>query len=1254
MRFSICLLEPEGYKYSHFLYDVCKYICYTIEAAGYDCCMIKNKLYPDRINVIMGAHNLTDPASFKQIKQSGKYVIIQSEVLREDGSTGWPNQKTYPTIYLPLLRQAQAVWDGLESNQIQLRKHGIDSEQLPQFGYLKAMEEINHKKHKDIDFLYYGSLTPHRKKLIEELEALGGNVVFVFDEAAIFRNDLIARTRVNLSPNQAAGINHMTSKVLYLLNNRSIVVVERCFNQDWVEHCYPFADTDKWAYLCMETLHRPDLDQLAYEYYEQYTKLDRVDLIRPLLDKLLMEISGPLKGEIISTDTSHNPAKDLYSANNPLLPRFQEKAVPSLTSIIIITHNRLEQTKKCIKSIRKHTPQPHEIIFVDNASTDSTVQWLKSQVNANKNIRLIENKENFGLGKGHNQGINLSQGEFIVLLDNDVVVSEGWFDSMLQCFNSRSDVGIVAPLSNKAGGRQQVLDKLYPSVDFLDKYAAEFKKRFQHRRISCRNIDGFCMLFKRLLVEKIGLLDENLSSEHFEDEDYCWRAALEGFKNYIAGDVFVHYAGRKESPGDRNIINKKWTLSLASPKGKQLAVLKATEIADDFYSKGNMDQAIEALINCIKLTPDANKIYYELTRIFIESKRFSEAWEVVGNMPDAAKNDLKGLECAGYAKEGLGLDEEAVAYVDKMLSFDGKYPAALNLRGVLAYKKGEKKKAADDFQKAINTDPGYGEAYTNLGVLYWGMGKKDEALQYLQKGFILSPTVPDVSSIYYSVSSSLGMFDDLENDFLDALNFYPNNKNLVFLSIDIPIRQAKYDDALLRIEDTLDMYGLDDGILNAALSVREKIGPLQIEKVAKKGTLSLCMIVKNEEKYLVKCLKSVRDIVDEMIIVDTGSTDKTISIAKIFGAKMFEFPWTGDFAAARNHSLEQATGNWILILDGDEVLSPLDFKELKEIIHKKSSSPAAYSIATRNYITNVSVIGWEKNSGEYPEEAGTGWVVSKKVRLLTRSKDAVFSNPVHETLETSLAKAKIPVHPCNIVVHHYGKLDFQKDLQKGEEYYILGKIKYENDPTNTKYILELARQAQVLGKHEEAIELWLKLISLFQKATPDSLAYQHVAQSTYGDPLSEIYTQLASAYMMLNRFEEALEAARKAMDCKIKLKEYVHVYVHCEIIAGSLSKAFCELQELLKITADYPPAVILKAAIFCLEGKKEKAQESFQLLLQKNIYITPILNTYASQLRTHGKKDEALLILNAIIENKINDAETMKLLDILQTGKSGV
>ena len=955
--------------------------------------------------------------------------------------------------------------------------------------------------------------------------------------------------------------------------------------------------------------------------------------------------------------------KSTHQEEDYLLPQFKhENIVPQLSSIIILTFNQLEYTKKCLKSLRKHISEPHEIIFVDNGSTDGTAKWLTRLTQENENYKLIENKQNLGFAKGCNQGIEASQGEFILLLNNDVVVAEGWLSGLLDCLHQAPDAGIVGPMTNNISGPQQIHDDVYRSVDYLDKYAIKFREQYSNRRIPLRRIVGFCMLFKRALVEQIGLLDVTFGTGNFEDDDFCLRAALEGYKNYIAGDVFIHHYGSRSFIGNkinygaslsdnRKIIDKKWTLNTASPDGRRLAVLKARELANDFYSKGKMDQAIEALINCIKVIPDLKEIYYELARILIETKKFSEVWEVFETMPEAAKNDLKGLEYAGYAKEGLGLDDEAAAFMDRILAIKNEYPAALNLQGVLAFKKNEKDKAQNYFKKAIAADPGYGEAYTNLGVLYWGMDKKEEARAHLQKGFILSPTVPDVSSIYYSMLSSLDIFSDAEADFREASNLYPSNKNLTFFYIDLLIRQGKFDSAILKIEDALALFGLDEGTLNAAMGVREKIGPLQIEKASKKNTLSLCMIVKNEEKHLVRCLRSVRDVVDEMIIVDTGSTDKTIDIAKVFGAKLFDFSWTGDFSAARNYSLTQATGDWILVLDADEVISERDFSELKALLRKRTPSPAAYSIVTRNYMNNTSVIGWTPKDGQYPEEAGGGWVPSAKVRLFPRRKDLFFMNPVHELLENSLKSAKVPIFPCKIVVHHYGKLDMERDAQKGEDYYLLGKIKYESDPTNLKYIYELAKQAHLLKKYDEAVELWLKLLS-FMEDDPQSTGYKEIAKISYGDPLPEIHIQLASAYLLLNRYEEALTSAIKAMRAKVRLKASVCIYAQCEIIIGSSEKAMSALEELLSTTPDYPPALLLVTIIFCLKGNKNKSRELFQLLRQKGVQITAPLNKFAKQLHAYGRKDEALLILDATIENKINNEETMNLLDAFQNSKS--
>lgn len=109
----------------------------------------------------------------------------------------------------------------------------------------------------------------------------------------------------------------------------------------------------------------------------------------------------------------------------------------------------------------------------------------------------------------------------------------------------------------------------------------------------------------------------------------------------------------------------------------------------------------------------------------------------------------------------------------------------------------------------------------------------------------------------------------------------------------------------------------------------------------KSARISLCMIVKDEESVLARCLESARNAVDEIIIVDTGSTDRSMEIAREFGATVIEHAWTNDFAEARNVALEAATGDWILSLDADEVLTPLAGKDLKKVA-KKSRYVGAY------------------------------------------------------------------------------------------------------------------------------------------------------------------------------------------------------------------------------------------------------------------------------------------------------------------------
>ena len=117
-------------------------------------------------------------------------------------------------------------------------------------------------------------------------------------------------------------------------------------------------------------------------------------------------------------------------------------------------------------------------------------------------------------------------------------------------------------------------------------------------------------------------------------------------------------------------------------------------------------------------------------------------------------------------------------------------------------------------------------------------------------------------------------------------------------------------------------------------------------------TLSLCMIVRDEDEYISQCLGSIKSIVDEIIIIDTGSIDNTIEIAKKFGAKVISHKWKDDFSEARNISLKNATKEWILVLDGDEEISKEHIGAIKEAIIGGDCD--AVRMIQHNYVNDVS------------------------------------------------------------------------------------------------------------------------------------------------------------------------------------------------------------------------------------------------------------------------------------------------------------
>jgi len=222
-------------------------------------------------------------------------------------------------------------------------------------------------------------------------------------------------------------------------------------------------------------------------------------------------------------------------------------------SIILVSYKTREVIEECLKSIYKNPPAfPFEVIIVDNASFDGTVELIKKDF---PNVHLIENNTNRGFPAANNQGIEISRGNFILLLNSDVVVLPGSIDKMIKFMKEHSDVGAIGPKLLNSDGSFQISAWLFPNVitEVIRKIVNIFARNINFRnfmeRLYTREkkvdwVSGACLMIRREVVDKIGGLDENFFL-YFEDVDWCYRICKAGWKiYYFPLAMMIHFLGK--------------------------------------------------------------------------------------------------------------------------------------------------------------------------------------------------------------------------------------------------------------------------------------------------------------------------------------------------------------------------------------------------------------------------------------------------------------------------------------------------------------------------------------------------------------------------------------------------------------------------------------------------------------------------------------------------------------------------------------
>jgi N-acetylglucosaminyl-diphospho-decaprenol L-rhamnosyltransferase len=213
-------------------------------------------------------------------------------------------------------------------------------------------------------------------------------------------------------------------------------------------------------------------------------------------------------------------------------------------SIVIPLYNQLKYTKLCLESLQSTLNVLPEIILVDNASTDGTADYLRTL----SNIKVISNAENLGFAGGCNTGIRAASGDWVVVLNNDVIVAPGWLDGMLSAAD-RWNLQIVTPAIREGEFNYDI-----------SAYARELTGRMQ-MVIRRGRANGICFMAHRSVFDTIGLLDEKFLIGQYEDKDFFLRAARAGFALGTVGSAFLHHFGSAtQNALKRNSVSRTYAL----------------------------------------------------------------------------------------------------------------------------------------------------------------------------------------------------------------------------------------------------------------------------------------------------------------------------------------------------------------------------------------------------------------------------------------------------------------------------------------------------------------------------------------------------------------------------------------------------------------------------------------------------------------------------------------------------------------------
>lgn len=352
--------------------------------------------------------------------------------------------------------------------------------------------------------------------------------------------------------------------------------------------------------------------------------------------------------------------------------------------------------------------------------------------------------------------------------------------------------------------------------------------------------------------------------------------------------------------------------------------------------------------------------------------------------------------------------------------------------------------------------------------------------------------------------------------------------------------------------------------------------------------LSLAMIVRNEEVRLTGCLASVLDLADEMIVVDTGSSDGTPDLARSFGAQVIPFPWCDDFSAARNTGLQACRGRWILVLDADERLDQRGVAAIRQAIRQEASP--GHLLTVRNYLPSGAYLGIHggarENPRDFPGSSDLAYMTEfPALRLFRRHESLAYSGRIHELVDPSFEALGWKATALPAVIHHFGKAIPDHEQAKQKTYYHLATLEAQEHPGDPRAQYNLMQEAAM-------VEAWLAC------------------------------AEAAQAYVRL----QPRSPLKVRLDGSQALREL-----------GRLKEA----QAFLNGAEDRPETrtvlLVARGELFAAEGREDDAVSAFLEAIELNPHFTLPFLRLATLLRGRGDFDSARQLLEAGLDQNPKD-----------------